>query len=117
MASPSSQLQSKPFITCLYLHLLGVRGREPGEPFLGSNGEEEQGVGSSGRSAQSARLSLEERSRVFLLLFPGNRKRTWILPPTWCPQASDGSAGADSPFEVGPPRCFRVRVSDPRSAN
>ncbi|KAJ1214238.1 hypothetical protein NDU88_001863 [Pleurodeles waltl] len=48
MASVSSRLQSKPVITCLYLHLLGERGSEPGEPLLGRNGEEEQGVGSAG---------------------------------------------------------------------
>ncbi|KAJ1111102.1 hypothetical protein NDU88_008440 [Pleurodeles waltl] len=69
------------------------------------------------RSASSARPSLGERGCVLSLPFPGNREHTWILPPTWCTQASDGSAEIDSPSEVGPPRRSWVRVSDPRSGN
>ncbi|KAJ1208103.1 hypothetical protein NDU88_003492 [Pleurodeles waltl] len=70
-----------------------------------------------GRSAYSARPSLGERGRVLSLPFPGNRGHTWVLPPTWCTQASDGSAEIDSPSEVGPPRRSWVCVSDPRSVN
>ncbi|KAJ1202408.1 hypothetical protein NDU88_006208 [Pleurodeles waltl] len=71
----------------------------------------------SGALNKSVSPSLGERGRVLALPSPGNREHTSVLPPTWYTQASDGSAEADSPSEVGLPPCSWVRGSNPHNAD